>query len=223
MEMPEIRTQQIMYLGDSESCPSWVEESFKRWAENGIEPGGFLTACLMNNLSDALGKADYTSLAYIKPIVMYMYNRLPSHCWGSREKVIAWQLYQKKRANNVDESTSLNDLWREAYDEVMERGDGTMTRKSTRNAANRRRVMGMENGDIFDRIEHNMKLVDMHLNEAVDASECNDFTQSLLNVAGCFTVIAGDLSNSIYVGPDEFIEGKVIPWLQSHGFGTNNE
>jgi hypothetical protein len=58
------------------------------WSVNdGIMPGGFLTAVLENNLSEAFGRADMHNSRILKEIVGYVYNRLPSKSWGSREKV----------------------------------------------------------------------------------------------------------------------------------------
>lgn len=61
--------------------------ALERYLNNGIMPGSFLTAVLENNLSEAFGRADHENEANLKNIVGYVYNNLPSGCWGSREKV----------------------------------------------------------------------------------------------------------------------------------------
>jgi hypothetical protein len=62
----------------------------KRWIENRIKPGDFLTAVIENNLAEALGRADEDNRAAIFKIVSWWYNEAPSPCWGSPEKVKAW-------------------------------------------------------------------------------------------------------------------------------------
>lgn len=52
--------------------------------------GSFLTAVLENNLAEAIGRADESSLANLFLIVAHVYNELPSTCWGSSAKVSAW-------------------------------------------------------------------------------------------------------------------------------------
>ena len=59
-------------------------------AEHGRETGGFVRAVLCNDLSAAVAHADSESLAALPEIVRYVYNDLPSKCWGSQDKVAAW-------------------------------------------------------------------------------------------------------------------------------------
>jgi hypothetical protein len=47
-------------------------------------------ACLTNDLTGAVSRADFDSLQAIPAIVSYLYNEVPSVCWGSKEKVKAW-------------------------------------------------------------------------------------------------------------------------------------
>ena len=62
----------------------------KRWIENRIMPGDFLTAVIQNNLTEALGRADDENRVAIFDIVSWWYNEAPAPCWGSPEKVKAW-------------------------------------------------------------------------------------------------------------------------------------
>lgn len=52
-----------------------------------ILPGGFLIACLENNLSEAMGRASTQTWEYVHNVVMFLYNYAPSDSWGSPEKV----------------------------------------------------------------------------------------------------------------------------------------
>lgn len=61
--------------------------ALERYLNHGIMPGSFMTAVLENNLKEAIGRADSDNSANLKNIVGYIYNHLPSHSWGSPEKV----------------------------------------------------------------------------------------------------------------------------------------
>lgn len=61
--------------------------SFDRYVQHKIPTGGFLEACLRNDLKEAVGRADNQNIRLLPEIVAYMYNELPSDCWGSPERV----------------------------------------------------------------------------------------------------------------------------------------
>jgi hypothetical protein len=70
--------------------PDRMMEPIRRYIENGIKPGDFLTAVIENNLSEAVGNADYENLENLQAFVGYFYNKAPAACWGSPEKVKKW-------------------------------------------------------------------------------------------------------------------------------------
>ena len=55
-----------------------------------ILPGRFLTACLENNLEEALSYASERSWDYIYNTVSFLYNAAPCTAWGSIKKVAEW-------------------------------------------------------------------------------------------------------------------------------------
>jgi len=67
-----------------------IEYSLNLYVEHKIRTGGFLEAVLSNDLFSAFGKADEGNKRQMHEIVKYVYNELPSNCWGSKEKVEAW-------------------------------------------------------------------------------------------------------------------------------------
>ena len=71
-------------------APNNSGESFKRYVEHKVPTGGFLRALLENDLREAFGRADYINVGLIQAYVSWMYNNLPSACWGSKENVAAW-------------------------------------------------------------------------------------------------------------------------------------
>jgi len=70
--------------------PLLVLDSLDRYVQHHIQPGGFLTAVLENNLKEALGRADSQNRYALFDIVMYIYNEIPFQCWGSEEAVKEW-------------------------------------------------------------------------------------------------------------------------------------
>ncbi len=52
-----------------------------------IPTGGFLEACLANDLKEAFGRADETSRENLFEIVSFLYNSMPRDFWGSYENI----------------------------------------------------------------------------------------------------------------------------------------
>jgi hypothetical protein len=52
--------------------------------------GGFLEACLKNDLKEAVVRADQISLDHLFHIVFFLFNYAPAPCWGSPDEVEAW-------------------------------------------------------------------------------------------------------------------------------------
>lgn len=73
--------------------PPLVFNAIQRHVEFGANVGGFTTACLENDLREAVGRADVYSLAALNVIVQLLYNEIPSPAWGSPEKVRAWRKF----------------------------------------------------------------------------------------------------------------------------------
>ncbi len=70
---------------------------------NGRRPvGGFLTAVLSNDLAEACARADEQNLWSLPVIVGYVWNHLPSGCWGSPEKVAAWRRHESAAELEAD-------------------------------------------------------------------------------------------------------------------------
>lgn len=82
--------------------PEHMRGSMKRYIEDKISPGGFLTAVLENNLVKALGRADYINKDKIYDIVAFLYTEAPSQCWGSPEKVNKWLVWEEEQ-NDIEE------------------------------------------------------------------------------------------------------------------------
>ena len=75
--------------------PDHMRGGIDRYLDEGIEPGGFLTAVFSNQLVEALGAADLENTMQIKEYGYFLYNEVPSRgsttpCWGSPEIVSNW-------------------------------------------------------------------------------------------------------------------------------------
>ena len=70
--------------------PDRMMGGLKRYVEQRVLPGDFLTAVLENDLREAVGRADDENMANLPAYVGYCHNEIPSTCWGSPEKVRAW-------------------------------------------------------------------------------------------------------------------------------------
>ena len=70
--------------------PAHTKAALDRYVNDRILPGGFLTAVLSNDLFGAVGKADSENLAALPDIVRYIYNEVPSGCWGTKDIIWKW-------------------------------------------------------------------------------------------------------------------------------------
>ena len=78
-----------------ELLPENLREGMQLYIEHRIKPGDFLTACLANDLVEALGRASTPTYDYIHSVVSFLYNELPMRSypnspWGSNEAVKEW-------------------------------------------------------------------------------------------------------------------------------------
>lgn len=74
-------------------------DGLKRYVEEGIPVGGFLSAVISNDLREACGRADDYNLRVIPIYVAWLYNEAPGGCWGSKENMDAWiERHAKARA-----------------------------------------------------------------------------------------------------------------------------
>lgn len=74
----------------TDAIPARLIESLERYIVERCPVGDFLRAVLSNDLRDAIGRADPTSLAAMQQLVALLHNEAPSACWGSPAKVAAW-------------------------------------------------------------------------------------------------------------------------------------
>lgn len=82
----------MTYQVDYSKCPSKrMEPSVRLYVEEGISPGSFLKAVLANDFMGAVGRADSSNGELLREWAMFVYNYLPTDCWGSYERVNEWK------------------------------------------------------------------------------------------------------------------------------------
>ena len=72
---------------DYEKLPENLQGGMRRYVEQGIKPGHFLTGVLENNLIKAVNYADEDSLKEIVNIVNWVHWEIPMGLWGNEESV----------------------------------------------------------------------------------------------------------------------------------------
>jgi hypothetical protein len=70
--------------------PARIKQALDSYATDRAATGGFLRAVLENDLMRAMSRADLESRAALHDICVYVYNELPSGCWGDPETVRRW-------------------------------------------------------------------------------------------------------------------------------------
>lgn len=70
--------------------PQHLRSALVRYVNDHDTVGDFLTAVLENNLRGAMMFADIESRAGLYALVKWLFNEVPSTCWGSEEAVKVW-------------------------------------------------------------------------------------------------------------------------------------
>ena len=71
--------------------PEGLRPGLERYITQGVQPGGFLTAVLENDLFGAMTKADPLSDETLADICRLIYNEFPSSSWGNPDKIKLWK------------------------------------------------------------------------------------------------------------------------------------
>lgn len=76
---------------DYSQLPEHMRDGMRLHVEEGGTTGHFLTAVLENDLAEASLRADDVNRTNLHRYVSFLYWQAPQSCWGSPEKVKAWQ------------------------------------------------------------------------------------------------------------------------------------
>ena len=80
------------------TLPTALQGGMKRYIEDGISAGHFLTAVLENDLFSAVMRADADNLKELPNIVKWIYWEIPAEACGSETIVKAWLKKERKVA-----------------------------------------------------------------------------------------------------------------------------
>lgn len=91
--VPAIKPQaSSAYTFNASAVPvDYMAEPMKAYVEDGARLGSFSHALLTNDLHGAFVTADQNNLAAMQEWVTWCRWNLPAGCWGSVEKVKAWE------------------------------------------------------------------------------------------------------------------------------------
>ncbi len=71
--------------------PEHMQAGARRWVEEGVLTGDFLTHLLLNDLTGAFHHADAENAQAMQTWVRWLWNEAPSACWGSQQKIDQWR------------------------------------------------------------------------------------------------------------------------------------
>jgi hypothetical protein len=66
------------------------KESLYNYFVHGLEPGGFMTCVLSNDLIGAAGRADFVNIDLLGEYAKWLVNHAPYQSYGSPEAVKGW-------------------------------------------------------------------------------------------------------------------------------------
>jgi len=70
--------------------PDYMIDGLVRYIVHGIEPGGFLSSVLENDLAWAAARADAVNRRNLFRYASFLLYGAPNGCWGSKSKVQEW-------------------------------------------------------------------------------------------------------------------------------------
>ncbi len=83
-------TYTVTKHGKEYRIPERMMLPIRRYVDEHTPFGDFLTAVFSNDFAEAVVRADSENAFALQAYAMYLYNEVPSACWGSKEKVAAW-------------------------------------------------------------------------------------------------------------------------------------
>lgn len=81
--------------------PIAVMAALKRYLNDGVHPGGFLSAVLRNDLLATYERADLHSREAMPHLMTYLYNYVPARAFGSPEAVEDWTAERRRAMMNA--------------------------------------------------------------------------------------------------------------------------
>jgi len=89
-EQEQARLDKFVTLAADHDVPAHLRTGLGLYYLLGVIPGDFLMAFLSHDFRGMMAHGDDNSIAGLKTLYMFMYNCVPSVCWGSRGNVELW-------------------------------------------------------------------------------------------------------------------------------------
>jgi len=70
--------------------PDYMRRGARLYVEDGVIPGDFLTYIFKNDFVHAACHADDVNKYLLFTYAGFLYNEVPSGCWGSKTKMLKW-------------------------------------------------------------------------------------------------------------------------------------
>lgn len=99
----------------------WLDQSLENYLMHGLEPGGFLTAVLCNNLYLAVGRADHWNKQNLPRIVNEVVHKMPEIAIHSREAIRDWCMDVDGRRSAYVKQKEKEYTWRSLNGQVKEK------------------------------------------------------------------------------------------------------
>lgn len=87
---------------DYSPLPQHMQGGMKLYLEHGIEPGGFLTSVLANDLRGAVKRADSINKHFLLGYIDWLLEFAPHGSWGSYDLVNLW-IYKHAEERKKDQ------------------------------------------------------------------------------------------------------------------------
>ena len=85
--------------------PTHLQPGLVRWIEEGVRPGGFLSAVLANDLAKAMVRADELSLVGLPALSRFISTNAPIGSFGSPKALENWPQFITAQNRRVAEFT----------------------------------------------------------------------------------------------------------------------
>lgn len=82
--------ERLIHSLNENGIPGYMHDGVLQYVLNHRACGDFFMAVVSNDLKEACGRADHNNQFLLFDYVRFLYNSVPSGCWGSKEKVTKW-------------------------------------------------------------------------------------------------------------------------------------
>jgi hypothetical protein len=102
-------------LGENKMIPRDIKQQIDNYIDEGIPPGDFLWAVLVNDLREAIIAADDINRYALFDIVVYLENYVPVVSWGSLDKVTLWLKAHSEFRQSIQDAIAYDMSRRKEY------------------------------------------------------------------------------------------------------------